>query len=305
MTARPHRLRAGSRVALVAPAGPVSPKFLTKGIQQLESWGLQVEVGKHVLDRHPTLPYLAGSDSDRAADFQAAWCDPEVDAVWSVRGGYGCLRMVDLLDWDQMAQATPKVFLGSSDVTVLHTAMAKYLDVVTLFAPMVATSGFVEDATAREHARRVLFTPEEAQVLTGPASATMVHGTARGVVVGGNSSLLSAQLGAPGANAPDGVILLLEDVTEDPYRLDGIFTSLLRAGWFTGVNGIALGSWTECGPPHEVEAVLTDLIGSLGIPTIWELGFGHCAGQLTVPLGAEAELDADNGTLTILQPALS
>ncbi len=305
MTARPHRLRPGSRVALVAPAGPVAPKFLAKGIKQLESWGLQVEVGKHVLDRHPTLPYLAGLDSDRAADLQAAWCDPHVDAVWCVRGGYGCLRMVDLLDWDAMAQASPKVFLGSSDVTVLHTAMAKYLDVVTLFAPMVATSGFVEDAEAREHARRVLFTPEDAQVLTGPASATMVHGTARGVVVGGNSSLLSAQLGAPGANAPDGVILLLEDVTEDPYRLDGIFTALLRAGWFTGVNGIALGSWTECGPPHEVEAVLTDLIGSLGIPTIWELGFGHCAGQLTVPLGAEAELDADNGTLTMLQPALS
>jgi muramoyltetrapeptide carboxypeptidase len=302
---RPNRLRPGSRVAVVAPAGPVQPPLLTKGVAHLESWGLQVQVGKHVLDRHPTLDYLAGLDSDRAGDLQAAWCDPDVDAVLCVRGGYGCLRMVDLLDWEQMAAAGPKVFLGSSDVTVLHSAMAEHLDVVTLFGPMIGSDAFVNDTTAREHTRQTLFTPEEVQTLTGPASGTMVHGTARGRVVGGNASLLSAQLGAPDIRPPDGVILLLEDITEAPYRLDGIFTALLRAGWFTGVNGIALGSWTDCGPPADVEAVLVDLIGSLGIPTVWELGFGHCPAQLTVPLGAEAELDADNGTLTILRPALN
>jgi muramoyltetrapeptide carboxypeptidase len=197
------------------------------------------------------------------------------------------------------------VFLGSSDVTVLHSAIAQHLDVVTLFGPMVGTDAFVNDDKAREHARQTLFSPEDVQVLHGPASGTMVHGSARGVVVGGNASLLSAQLGAPDVTPPDGVILLLEDVTEDPYRLDGIFTALLRAGWFTGVNGIALGSWTQCGPPAESQAVLSDLIGSLGIPTVWELGFGHCPAQLTVPLGAEADLDADNATLTIRQPALN
>lgn len=305
MKTRPNRLRPGSRVAVVAPAGPVPSSLLAEGVAHLESWGLRVEVGKHVLDRHPTLPYLAGTDSDRAADLQAAWCDPDIDAVLCARGGYGCLRMVDLLDWDQMAAARPKVFLGSSDVTVLHSAMAHHLDVVTLFGPMVATNAFVNDAPARDHARQTLFTPHQVQTLIGPATATMVHGSAQGIVVGGNASLLTAQLGAPDVTPPDGVILLLEEVTEDPYRLDGILTALLRSGWFTGVNGIALGSWTECGPPTETKAVLTDLIGSLGIPTIWELGFGHCPAQLTVPLGAEARLDADNGTLTILQPALT
>jgi muramoyltetrapeptide carboxypeptidase len=305
MKARPSRLRAGSRVALVAPAGPVSEALLADGIAQLESWGLRVDVGKHVHDRHPTLPYLAGADADRAADLQAAWCDPDIDAVLCVRGGYGCLRMVDLLDWDAMAAAGPKVFVGSSDVTVLHDAIAAHLDVVTLFGPMIAAERFVSDAEAREHLRQTLFTPEQVQVLTGPNSGTMVHGSATGVVVGGNASLVVSRLGEPGVTPPpDGSILLLEDVTEDPYRLDRIFTQLLRAGWFTGVGGIALGSWTKCGNPAEVEAVLTDLIGSLGIPTVWELGFGHCPAQLTVPLGAEATLDADNGTLTVLRPAL-
>jgi muramoyltetrapeptide carboxypeptidase len=301
---RPTRLRPGSRVAVVSPAGPVKPALLEQGVTQLREWGLDVRVGKHALDTHSSLRYLAGADADRAADLQAAWCDPTVDAVFCARGGYGCMRMVDLLDWDAMAAAGPKVLVGSSDVTVLHAAFARYLDVVTLFGPMVGTDGFVNDETAREHLRQTLFEPEKTQVVTGPAAATMVHGQARGVLVGGNASLLSAQLGAPGLVAPQDAILLLEDVTEAPYRLDGILTALLRAGSFTGVSGIALGSWRDCGDPADAQAVLTDLVASLGIPTIWELGFGHCRGQLTVPLGAVADLDADNGTLTFLEPAL-
>jgi muramoyltetrapeptide carboxypeptidase len=297
MNTRPARLRPGSRVAVVAPSGPVPPALLRDGVAHLESWGLRVEVGKHVLDKHPALPYLAGSDSDRAADLQAAWCDPEVDAVFCARGGYGTLRMVDLLDWDAMKAAGPKLFVGSSDITVLHTAFAEHLGVATLFGPMTASLAFVSDAAARDHLRRTLFEPESVQVLTGPSSATMVHGLARGVLVGGTASLL-------GGPPPDNAILLLEDITEDTYRLDRIFTALLRDGWFTGINGVALGSWTDCGDPAVVEAVLTDLIGSLGMPTVWELGFGHCKAQLTVPLGVEAELDADNGTLTVLEPAL-
>jgi muramoyltetrapeptide carboxypeptidase len=306
VTRRPSRLRPGSRVAVVSPAGPIKPDLLERGVELLREWGLDVVVGEHVLDRHPALPYLAGADADRAADLQAAWCDPAVDAVFCARGGYGSMRMVDLLDWDAMAAAGPKVFVGSSDITVLHAAFARYLDVVSLFGPMVGTDGFVNDDTAREHLRQTLFEPERTRVLTGPASATMAHGRARGVLVGGNLSLVAAQLGAPGVVAPPrDAILLLEDVTEAPYRLDGYLTELLRAGWFTGVSGIALGSWKDCGDPVEVEAVLTDLVGSLGIPTVWDLGFGHCRGQLTVPLGAVAELDADNGTLTLDEPALA
>jgi muramoyltetrapeptide carboxypeptidase len=135
---KPGRLRAGSRVAVVAPAGPVPEEPLYRGIAVLESWGLRVELGKHVLDRHSRLPYLAGADADRAADLQRAWCDPGVDAVFCARGGYGCQRMVDLLDWDAMAAAGPKVFAGSSDVTALHEAIGTHLGMVTLFSPMIA-----------------------------------------------------------------------------------------------------------------------------------------------------------------------
>jgi muramoyltetrapeptide carboxypeptidase len=298
---RPARLRPGSTVAVVAPSGPVDPAKLERGVDVLHGWGLRVTVGEHVLDRHPDLPYLAGTDAHRAADLQRAWCDPDVDAVVCARGGYGATRMVDLLDWDAMAAAGPKVFTGSSDITALHTAIGAQLDLVTLFSPVIAHVSF--DPAAQEHLRATLFEPHTMLTLTGPAVATMNHGTATGPVAGGNLSLLTAGVGCT-PSPPDDAIVLLEEVNEEPYRLDRMITQLLYAGWFTGVAGIALGSWTGCGEPSEVYAVLADLLGGLGLPTVWELGFGHCPGQLTIPLGAEATLDAEAGILSFSEPAL-
>lgn len=299
---RPPRLRAGDTVAIVAPSGPPPPELVESSVAVLQEWGLRVRVGKHVLDRHPDLPYLAGLDAHRAADLQDAWCDPDVAAVICARGGYGTMRMVDLLDWDAMAEAGPCVFTGSSDITTLHAAIGERLDVVTVFSPITAGTSF--DQTAQKYLRTTLFEPESMLELTGPTVATMNHGSATGVLVGGNLSLLSSCVGMAGP-APDGSIVLLEDVNEEPYQLDRMLTQLLRAGWFTGVAGIALGSWSGCGEPSDVYAVMADLLGGLGIPTVWELGFGHVAAQLTIPLGVEATLDADAGTLTLAEPALS
>ncbi|GAA4409817.1 LD-carboxypeptidase [Actinokineospora soli] len=301
---RPPRLREGDTDAVDAPAGPVDETRLTEGVAVLESWGLTVRVGDHVLDRHPRLPYLAGRDADRARDVRRAWCDPGVDAVLCARGGYGSQRVLDLLDWADMAAAGPKVFAGSSDVTALHSAFGQALDLVTLFAPMVA--GALFDTGAREHLRATLFEPETVRVLSGPRVATAEHGAAEGVIVGGTLSLLAAEVGSLDAAPPsDGAILLLEDIGEEPYRVDRMLTQLLRAGWFTQVSGIALGSWSGCGEPDAVYAVVADLLGGLGVPMVWELGFGHCPDQLTIPLGVRARLDADDGTLTLDEPALA
>ena len=301
---RPGRLKPGSKVALVAPSGPVNEVLLARGIGILQSWGLVVEVGKHVLDRHPTLPYLAGLDPHRVADLQRAWCDPTVDAVMCARGGYGTLRMVDLLDWDAMAEAGPKLFTGSSDITALHEAIGSRLDVVTLFAPLIA-SEVSFDPGAQDHFRRTLFEPESVLTLSGPRSQSINDGVASGITVGGNLSLLAAGVGIDGAFVPpDGSIVLLEDVHEEPYQVDRMVTQLLRSGWFTGATGIALGSWTGCGELSEVYDVATDLLAGLGIPLVWEMGFGHCADQLTVPMGARATLDGDLCTLTLAEPAL-
>lgn len=302
---RPPRLRSGDTVAVVAPAGPVPEELLDAGLAHLRSWGLQPRVGKHVRDRHPRLDYLAGADADRAADLQEAWCDPDVAAVFCARGGYGSMRILDHLDWAEMATARPKVFIGSSDITALHDAVATQLGLVTVFGPMVATKAFAEDSAAREHLRRTLFQPESVTILTRSTADALVRGRARGTTYGGNLSIVASSLAAPDApTPPERGIAMLEDITESPYQLDRFITQLLRAGWFDHAVGIALGSWTECGPLEEVRAVMSDLLGGLGVPVLWELGFGHCAAQRTIPLGVAAELDTDAQRLSILQPAL-
>ncbi|BAG17981.1 MULTISPECIES: S66 peptidase family protein [Streptomyces] len=307
--ARPPRLRPGSRVAVVAPSGPVPADRLEKGLAVLRAWGLEPVVGAHVLTVHPELDYLAGPDTGRAADLERAWCDPSVDAVFCARGGYGAHRMVDLVDWAAVRAAGPKAFVGYSDITVLHEAFALRAGFATLHGPMVATETFLDDAATREHLRATLFAPETVTTLGLESAGSLVPGRARGVLYGGCVSLLAAGTGAPGGRAhARGGLLVIEDTGEEPYRLDGILTRLLRSGALDSVAGVACGSWQECGPYEKIRAVLADRLGPLGIPVVEELGFGHGATALTIPLGVPAVLDApaDGGrcTLTVDTPAL-
>ncbi|MFJ4364634.1 LD-carboxypeptidase [Streptomyces chartreusis] len=301
---RPARLAAGARVAVVAPSGPIPEERLQAGLDVLRGWDLDPVVAPHVLDRHGKFDYLAGTDADRAADLQGAWCDPSVDAVLCARGGYGVQRMIDLLDWDAMAAAGPKVFAGFSDITVLHEAFARRLGLATLYGPMAAGIDFIKNARAQEHLRATLLDPESVRTITSAGSA-LVPGRARGVTLGGCLCLLAAETGTPHARtSARGGLLCLEDVGEETYRLDRYLTQLLRAGLFDGVRGVLLGSWQACEPQERVRALLLDRLGGLGVPVVEEFGFGHCEGALTIPFGVSAELDADAGTLTLDEPAL-
>ncbi|QOV41372.1 LD-carboxypeptidase [Streptomyces ferrugineus] len=301
---RPPRLAPGARVAVVAPSGPVPQERLEAGLDVLRGWDLDPVAAPHVLDRHREFGYLAGADADRAADLQSAWCDPSVDAVLCARGGYGAQRMVDLLDWEAMRAAGPKVFVGFSDITVLHEAFATRLGLVTLHGPAAAGVDFVKNVRAQEHLKATLFEPETVRVI--PAGGTaMVPGRVRGVTLGGCLSMLTSDLGTPHARAgARGGLLLIEDVGEQPYRIDRMLTQLLRTGWLDGVAGIGLGSWASCGPYDVVRAVLVDRLGGLGVPVVAEFGFGHCEGALTMPFGVRAELDADARELALDEPAL-
>ncbi|MFD4571033.1 LD-carboxypeptidase [Streptomyces sp. NPDC058417] len=302
---RPPRLTPGARVAVVAPSGPVAEDRLQAGLDLLRGWDLDPVAAPHVLDRDPVLGHLAGTDADRAADLQAAWCDPAVDAVICARGGYGAQRVVDLLDWTAMRAAGPKVFLGFSDSTALHEAFAVRLGLVTLYGPVAAGIDFVKNARAQDHLRATLFTPETVRTLTSTGTA-LAPGRARGVTLGGCLTLLATGLGTPHSRpGARGGLLMLEDVGERPYRIDRTLTHLLRARWLDGVAGIALGSWAQCGPYEELRPVLADRLGGLGVPVVEELGFGHCDGALTVPFGIGAVLDAGAGTLTLDAPALA
>ncbi|MFG2456859.1 LD-carboxypeptidase [Streptomyces sp. NPDC048523] len=302
---RPSRLAPGARVAVVAPSGPVPEERLLAGLDVLRGWDLDPVVAPHVLDRHGEFTYLAGTDADRAADLQNAWCDPSVDAVLCARGGYGVMRMVDLLDWNALRAAGPKVLVGFSDVTALHEAFAARLGLVTLYGPMAAGIDFIKNARAQEHLKSTLFAPETVRTIASGGTA-LVPGRARGVTLGGCLCLLASELGSAHARAgARGGLLCLEDAGEETYRLDRYLTQLLRADRLDGVRGVLLGSWERCDPYERVRALLLDRLGGLGVPVVEEFGFGHCEGALTIPFGVSAELDADAGTLTLDEPALS
>ncbi|MFD3941901.1 LD-carboxypeptidase [Streptomyces sp. NPDC058579] len=303
---RPARLRPGARVAVVAPSGPIPEDRLAAGLDILRGWDLEPVVAPHVLDVHGELGYLAGGDEDRARDLQEAWCDPGVFAVLCARGGYGSQRMVDLIDWPAIRAAGPKVFVGYSDVTALHEAFAVRTGLATLHGPMVAAATFLKDPRTQESLRTTLFEPESVRTLGLDTARPLAPGRAHGVTLGGCVSLLAADLGTPHARpSARGGLLLLEDVGEEPYRLDRILTQLLRSGWLDGVAGIALGSWAECGPYEDVRAVLADRLVGLGVPVVEELGFGHSETALTFPLGVPGVLDAEAATLTLDVPALA
>lgn len=303
---RPPRLRPGDRVRLVAPCSPVPDDRLDAAVEILTGWGLKVELAPHVRDRHPRLPYLAGHDEDRAADLQDAWCDPDVRAVFCARGGDGAHRMLDLLDFDAMRRAQPKALIGFSDITALHEAFAVELGVTTVHGPVVGSLYFVGDEVAQRELRTTLFTPERRMLLTSPGARALVPGRAEGVLFGGNLSLLNDGLATPHSRlSTNGGILVLEDINEDAARVDRMLTHLLRTGWLDGVRGVAIGTWTDCPPaPEAIADLMRDRLSYLGVPVLWGLEFGHCAAQLTLPLGVMATLDTERAHLELAVPGL-
>jgi muramoyltetrapeptide carboxypeptidase len=290
---RPPRLRAADLVAVVTPAGPVDPGRLAAGVEVLRSWGLEVTLPRPRQD--PTPGWLAGSDRERAAELTEAWTHPDVRAVWMSRGGYGTQRILDLLDWPALASSSPRLLVGFSDLTALHQAVAARLGAATVHAAGVAGLGD-GDRTTAEATRDLVMGSGGAQLRGTP---TPGGGSAEGILVGGNVSLLASSCGTPFTRPATGGVALLEDVGEQPYRLDRALTQLLRSGWFEGVRGVCLGGFPGCGDPAEVRAVLDERLGPLAVPVLHGLPVGHLTKNLPVPLGVPARLDVSAGTLTV------
>ena len=292
-------LTPGDRVAVVAPAGPTAAEYSHRAAAVLSSWGLQPVIFPGVSAAHPGAAYLSGPDHQRAQDFEDAWCDPTIAGIFALRGGYGSIRILDLLDVDRMRAARPKPCYGSSDVTALHEWLREQLGVASWFTPMLGMESILADREAVDSLRVAALEGLEGRRWTARAAEVLSPGTVTGTLIGGNLSLLAMTLGARGRPPLDhrGTIVLLEDVTEDTYRIDGYLTSLLRAGWFDEVAGIALGSWLSCGPLDQIRALCLELLGPLQVPMVWELGFGHGPAAHSIPLGCPATLVAEPGSV--------
>ena len=304
---RPPALSPGARIALVAPAGPLAEGAVDRAIARVRDWGFVPVEGEHVRKRHG---YLAAPDAERAADFNAALRDPSVNAVWCLRGGYGVMRIVDAIDWDAL-ERRPRPVIGFSDNTALHLAIRR-LGIVSFHGPHPATVEFNDFSAAV--LRRLLTSGDPAGLLPFPTedgrAETMRGGAAEGPLVGGNLSLIAATLGTPFAIRAEGAILFLEEVGEASYRVDRLLSQLRLAGVLHSVAGIALGGFTETPDEGEEGAtplaeVVADRLGDLGIPVALGFPFGHVDDNWTLPVGVRARLDADAGTLELLESAVT
>lgn len=299
----PKPLFQGARVALIAPSGPVAPEKFGPAIRAVENLGLVPVVYESCRRAHG---YFAGSDELRAGDINRAFAVPEIDGILCIRGGYGAQRLLGQIDFDTIAQ-NPKYFSGYSDITALHIMLNQRCGFVTYHTPMPSTEPHTDPFTM-ESMKRALF-----GALTGELCnpeympvKTLVSGTARGVLTGGNLSLVSSSLGTPYEIDTRGKILFLEDVDEAPYRVDGMLNHLKAAGKFRDCAGIVLGYWTNCKAENpekslSLEQVFEELIVPEGKPAVMNLACGHSLPSLSLPLGRETELDAACGRLTVLE----
>jgi muramoyltetrapeptide carboxypeptidase len=297
---RPHTLKEGDLVALVAPSGPVPPERAAAAVDVLVGWGLRVRMGAYALGRHT---YFAGTDEERLDDLNAALRDEEVRGVLCLRGGYGMQRIVDGVDLAAVAE-DPKLVMGFSDITALHLALWCETRLATVHGPVAAQFDRGADSTTVLSARRALMTSEDITVRADETENTFgvrTSGRAEGVLLGGNLAMLASTVGT--RHAPDltDAVLLIEDVNEEPYRVDRMLTHLLRAGWLNAVRGIAVGQFTDCVDEGRttVEDVLTERLAALGVPVLGGLPIGHGEQQTAVGLGVPAVLDADAGTLVV------
>jgi muramoyltetrapeptide carboxypeptidase len=308
---KPPRLRPGDRVGLVSPATAAFETEQTKiWVDALETLGFEVVLGDNYFARHG---YFAGDDSARASDINAFFAEDSIRMIFA-RGGWGAPRLLPLLDYGMMKN-NPKVLLGYSDATALITAVHARTGLVTFHGPSPL------HLFSAEHFRRVLMNgeaytlqnptliTENTLVQTENRIRTITGGTARGRILGGNLSLLTAVMGSDYLPDFDGAILFVEDVDEAVYRVDRMMTELALAGVLDGITGFVFGRCTDCDPGEgfgslTLEEMIAEHIKPLGIPAFAGTMIGHIDAQFTIPLGIEVAIDADAGTIELLEPGV-
>ena len=313
---RPPRLARGSRVALVAPAGPLLERDdLIRAQALCRALGYEPLLGPNTAQHHG---YFAGTDEQRLTDLNGALQDPKVTAVWCIRGGYGTTRILDRVDFDALARR-PKPVIGYSDITAILNAATRHTGVITFHAPMARAA---MPPFSRWHFERVLASPEPAGRLGRlPAAPDVLlphdhrivalrGGVAEGPLVGGNLTLLQCLVGTPHFPELEGAILFLEDVGEDLYRVDRMLAHLRMVGALDRLAGLAVGRFTELKRAMSdgalgFDEVLATYFLPLGVPVAYGFPVGHIDDQWTIPLGVRARLDADAGELELLEPAVS
>ncbi len=301
---KPPALKKGDLIGVVAPAGAVKTEDLGNGVRRLEELGFRVALGRSL---YRSARYLAGRDEERAADLAEMFANPEVKAVVAARGGYGTSRVIPLLDAKALARS-PKIFVGSSDLTLLLHFLRSACRLVTFHGPMVSPNfGKYSSPTTNDEFIRIL----SATTPPGPIDVAGVKvlkgGGGEGILTGGCLSLVCQTIGTPYEIRTDDAILFLEDINEPPYRIDRMLTYLKHVGKFDGVRAVVFGLMPDCHPsPQELytlEDVIRDVLADLPCPILYDFPSGHGGTNVTLPFGVRAAVEG--ATLSILEAPVS
>lgn len=316
----PPALKKGDVIAVVAPAScpEEDRQTIARGIKLLVEKGYRVRLSPNLMTRHG---YLAGNDTDRTKAFMDAWKDPEVKAVWCYRGGFGCTRILDRLDYSAIKQ-NPKVFIGMSDVTAMHAAIIKETGMVTFLGPNVNAVFGKDEKNDNPFNEGELWKMISNEYCSGPKSRkiqnpksfpvpgqsvmTIRPGIAKGRLAGGTLSLVISLIGTPWEIETKGKILVLEEVDEEPYRIDRMLCQLKLSGHLEELAGVVLCSFKACRERRPdrsltLEHVFKDYFANAPYPVLLGFPSGHMMDQATLPLNTMAELDATKKTVTVLE----
>jgi muramoyltetrapeptide carboxypeptidase len=295
---KPQPLRAGDTIGIAAPASPFDQKAFQGGIAVIKSMGYQVKIPDSIFKAQG---YLAGSDAERAELLMNLFADESVKAILCARGGFGSMKLLPLLDFEAI-RANVKILMGFSDITALLVAIFDSCRIVTFHGPLVTTlkrdgrktcSAFVEAVSS---GAPLVLTPRQPVVLS--------PGKASGILMGGNLTSLCHLLGTPYEPDFNGRLLFLEDRQEAPYRIDRMLSQLHLTGRLDGVGGVILGTFEACGTLEDVYAIVKEVFGFTGIPILAGFELGHGTDNLTVPIGLEAKMNTEDGSLRFREPAV-
>ena len=312
------RLKIGDKVGLVAPAWLISENDLRLSIERVKQIGLEPVYSDKILGKQG---YFSGTDKERAHDFNNMIKNPEIKGIIFANGGYGCTRILDLIDYEQIKR-NPKIIMGFSDNTALINSIHQNTGLITFHGPISRT---IHHDYSKQHFESIVFNPIDEFVIESSDDDlqksendatfdryTINPGIAKGKLTGGNLTLICSMIGTPNQIDLANKIVMIEDIGEEPYRIDRMLTQLIESGELTKASGIAFGICKGCDKSDKsiapnsftLRQVIEDRIKPLKVSSVYGLSFGHNKNNFTFPIGINAKLDADKKTIKLMEQAV-
>ena len=307
MTTKPQYLKKGDKVYLITPSGFATEEKINKAIENIKSLGLEVEFSKKIYAKYG---YLAGTDEERLEDLHYAFANPDIKAVFCVRGGYGATRLLDKIDY-KLIRKNPKIFVGFSDITALHSAFLTKTGLIGIHG-IVGASNF-SDYT-RSQLENLLFSTQENYKLPCHSGEVITHGNTKGILVGGNLSLLVSLIGTEFLPSFRNKIVFIEEIAEPPYKIDRMLTHLLMATDLKNANALVFGTFNKCDlenfdiPPENsltIKQIIEEKFSDFGKPVLYNLNFGHIDNACIFPIGVEVSVNTEKKEITVIEKILS